>query len=247
MSFIYFITLGLWPAGGVWSPWPARWCCWNIPRRSRSWQLRCWSESPAWSRRGTATLHSVWQTKRFPSALTLEMIRPNAMMWNFTHRMYVITPMLLQAGRDEKRENGRLVNISRWGEENKTKTTEKDSSPHVCLQAERLVVDYFWCCKTHERMKALIQTRCDLKLNIFHLRGLNSECSCEALPTNSGVPKMFLNSFPALIWWAIPKSISLILGLGTFLSSSIIFSGWKIKKRKGFLPLKVTFLGRIGL
>lgn len=49
-------------------------------------------------------------------------------------------------------------------------------------------------------------------------------------PTNSGVPKMFLNSFPALIWWAIPKSISLILGLGTFLSSSMMFSGWEIKK-----------------
>lgn len=50
-------------------------------------------------------------------------------------------------------------------------------------------------------------------------------------PTNSGVPKMFLNSFPALIWWAIPKSISLILGLGTFLSSSMMFSGWEIKKK----------------
>lgn len=46
-------------------------------------------------------------------------------------------------------------------------------------------------------------------------------------PTNSGVPKMFLNSTPASILWAKPKSINLILGSGTFLSSSIMFSGCK--------------------
>lgn len=36
---------------------------------------------------------------------------------------------------------------------------------------------------------------------------------------------MFLNSTPASISWARPKSMSLILGSGTFLSSSMMFSG----------------------
>lgn len=52
------------------------------------------------------------------------------------------------------------------------------------------------------------------------------------LPTNSGVPNMFLNSFPKSILWASPKSMILIRGLGTFLSKSIMFSG--LKKRKWY-------------
>lgn len=36
---------------------------------------------------------------------------------------------------------------------------------------------------------------------------------------------MFLNSTPASILWARPKSISFILGKGVFLSKSIMFSG----------------------
>lgn len=45
-------------------------------------------------------------------------------------------------------------------------------------------------------------------------------------PTNSGVPKMFLNSLPKSILCANPKSMILIRGFGTFLSSSIMFSGF---------------------
>lgn len=45
-------------------------------------------------------------------------------------------------------------------------------------------------------------------------------------PTNSGVPKLFLNSFPASILWAMPKSMSLMRGFGTPLSRSMMFSGW---------------------
>lgn len=54
------------------------------------------------------------------------------------------------------------------------------------------------------------------------------------LPTNSGVPKMFLNSTPSLILCAKPKSISLIRGSWMLLSSSMMFSGWKTIK----LPFK---------
>lgn len=100
-------------------------------------------------------------------------------------------------------------------------------------------------------MKALIQSRCgDLNRTIFPLQGLTklpAPAQTAPLhnmftqhyegkvisPTNSGVPKMFLNSFPALIWCAIPKSISLIRGLGTFLSSSMIFSGCGGEKHSG--------------
>lgn len=52
----------------------------------------------------------------------------------------------------------------------------------------------------------------------------------ENLPTNSGVPNIFLNSFPKSILWANPKSMILIRGLGTFLSKSIMFSGFKKRK-----------------
>ena len=52
------------------------------------------------------------------------------------------------------------------------------------------------------------------------------------LPTNSGVPNMFLNSFPKSILWANPKSMILIRGLGTFLSKSIMFSGFKKKEKE---------------
>lgn len=52
------------------------------------------------------------------------------------------------------------------------------------------------------------------------------------LPTNSGVPNMFLNSFPKSILWARPKSMILIRGLGTFLSRSIMFSGLKKRERQ---------------
>lgn len=48
-NLIWSATWDLWPAGVVWNLWPIRWCCWSIPRQSRSWPLRCWSVSPAWS------------------------------------------------------------------------------------------------------------------------------------------------------------------------------------------------------
>lgn len=64
-------------------------------------------------------------------------------------------------------------------------------------------------------------------LSVLHHELLN-------LPTNSGVPKMFLNSTPSLILCAKPKSISLIRGSWMLLSRSMMFSGWKTIK----LPIK---------
>lgn len=117
----------------------------------------------------------------------------------------------------------------------------------TCLPPARAARSWLFQGLWSRGMKALIQTRCgDLNRNIFPLQGLTklpAPAQTASLhnmftqhyerkvisPTNSGVPKMFLNSFPALIWCAIPKSISLIRGLGTFLSSSMIFSGWRVK------------------
>lgn len=128
------------------------------------------------------------------------------------------------------------------------KNKHVDILPHVRLKSKWLVVDYFRRCKaqrnerfnsnqmwrseTHSQgliyLPAWAHTRTKTDSEVEHFYSVFKLFS----PTNSGVPKMFLNSFPALIWWAIPKSISLILGLGTFLSSSMIFSGWKINTIK---------------
>lgn len=108
--------------------------------------------------------------------------------------------------------------------------------PHVCLQAKWLIVDYFWCCKTQRNegfnSDQMWSEGKDLPLTRFNSEACTNIQTLSFLPTNSGVPKMFLNSFPALIGWAMPKSISLILGLGAFLSSSMIFSGWKRKEKR---------------
>lgn len=87
-------------------------------------------------------------------------------------------------------------------------------APHVRLQAKRFIVDDLRRFKEKpEETVTSAPSRVHRRLN-----RINS-------PTNSGVPKMFLNSTPASISWAKPKSMSLILGSGTFLSSIMMFSG----------------------
>lgn len=51
-------------------------------------------------------------------------------------------------------------------------------------------------------------------------------------PTNSGVPKMFLNSLPKSILWARPKSMSLMRGCGAERFSSMMFSGYEGEKER---------------
>lgn len=139
-----------------------------------------------------------------------------------------------------------VTQVNKQLQRRQKKQQHDDILPHVCLQSKWLIVDYFRRCETqrnvHFNANQMWRSEAHYhpltcqrghkqaqNLNFFTRRDWRSGAERNLIsPTNSGVPKMFLNSFPALIWWAIPKSISLILGLGTFLSSSMMFSGWKI-------------------
>lgn len=86
---------------------------------------------------------------------------------------------------------------------------------HSWLSLE-LKIDSTHCCITRSQTQS----------PLFTLKLIKKK---KHLPTNSGVPKMFLNSAPASILCARPKSMSLMRGRRTFLSRSIIFSGWNAK------------------
>lgn len=90
--------------------------------------------------------------------------------------------------------------------------------PHVSLQSKWLIVDYFRSCKVQRNERSnsnqMWRRRPHARFNLFasagtHWHNYRTFLLCEMniqqrkrnviSPTNSGVPKMFLNSFPALI------------------------------------------------
>lgn len=129
-----------------------------------------------------------------------------------TYRMYVMTPMLLW--KTGKTNTGLILQLCLWcGQRCRSEVIKKGLT--TCLPPVPAARSWL---------------SLELKIeNNKHWNTENTETLQEneqnLLPTNSGVPKMFLNSVPASILCASPKSMSLMRGSAMFLSRSIMFSG----------------------